>query len=1026
MSENLIQCCRMILAFPYSLSLLIPGVFYLVVLQDCGYFIDDKLCSLPKQHASYAIVEIPTHSTSEKFVGTGIPTLSKSFHSELDKNNLDLCIRNSEESPRKPGMDDHDDKTKKGKYKDKPARWNQIKTELNAALGVPIDVHRIKSKVDRLKHDWKTWLKIKYTTGVGWNEELGVFEYPHWAALNTKIVGAIKFRDKPFPHIDALTELFHDQTGTMENGATPSYRPGDEVTDTTTDDSPELPRARGKRPVETAPFGVDSRGTKKSKGDEPSFQSALQMYHDVQKQKHNRISTKVEPAKTTIEVLYAMELTPDDFWKVVVEFNKEKHKALIFLTLRTEKKYEWIKHTNMNGAGPSSYPTDSDEEMEDISSNDNNSDEDDFMDLLMLHIMYQYEQRLLNAQYLAPPMSGAQYVQRVLHHSDPRKLRSAIQLNHAMYYALWSGLVDYGLWVENSNTKVHIDEALFMFMYTVATKRTTRDIVDRFEHSLETMSRNLQDMADAIARDHFPAYGDEADDIVFQTQHDANGPYVMEYQRLDQSRQGINRWNEFRDAVNEDGFPPASATRYVPYHHFPKGYGLTMISHRLPDRSALKMMERRLLRQRLTPAAQVPNFPGSLICFVMFGVVDYEWCLGDGFWNGKMARTRVEKMSTPEPNPASSSGSSLDASERYKSVNRNNMDKSLPPTQPIEWHNSSPSHQDDNDEERNSREEKVEASTYAAEVRNGKRNDGGDDKKAKKKTAATKYEGKNKAKKENVAQNKQHIKEILKFQSRVSPTGAFKIFSVLDDGQIKLAQETGFGHLLSLGISQLSHPVLSLYLLCNFMFNNKTLLIQGGRQLLKITEEDVEAVLGLPRGPKIVVEAYDSLDKSEDQEEYRNLFGFGSGEPLDRIAVPKRLDEDEPTQTKNDKPKSTIGEEMRKRMVGHAQKKEEVQEEPQVKSVPTDPIWWNSPEMLECIRTMDQVIKEAKRKVPELSDGSTSNLHISENVTEHQANIPDANNVDGKEFSAENIQDFDGFTPEGDATVKIAIDFARS
>ncbi|CAI9099504.1 OLC1v1036337C1 [Oldenlandia corymbosa var. corymbosa] len=162
----------------------------------------------------------------------------------------------------------------------KPSWWNQITTELTATLGVSIDVKPIKSK---------------------------------------KIAGAIKFRDKPFPYLDALTELFHEQTATMEHGATPSYRPGDEVTDTTLDNSPGIPRACGKRPVDPAPSGVDSR------------------------EKHNRINTKVEPAKAVIEALYAMELAPDDFWKAIVELNKEKHKALIFLVLRTKEKWTQVE-----------------------------------------------------------------------------------------------------------------------------------------------------------------------------------------------------------------------------------------------------------------------------------------------------------------------------------------------------------------------------------------------------------------------------------------------------------------------------------------------------------------------------------------------------------------------------------------------------------------------------------------------------------------------------------------------------------
>ncbi|CAI9112336.1 OLC1v1012773C1 [Oldenlandia corymbosa var. corymbosa] len=180
----------------------------------------------------------------------------------------------------------------------KPSRWTQIANELKSAVGVDIGFEKIKSKVKRLKRDWKICDKIKMQTGVGWNDEMQAFVYLDWAALNS--------------------------------------------VNTTTDDSPGIQRSRGKRPVEGGPSGVDSCGTK-SKGDEPIFQSALWLYHDVQKEKQDRMSTKVKPARAAIEALYTMDLSQYGFRKAVTELNKQKHKALIFLALRTEEKYEWIK-----------------------------------------------------------------------------------------------------------------------------------------------------------------------------------------------------------------------------------------------------------------------------------------------------------------------------------------------------------------------------------------------------------------------------------------------------------------------------------------------------------------------------------------------------------------------------------------------------------------------------------------------------------------------------------------------------------
>ncbi|CAI9099512.1 OLC1v1036349C1 [Oldenlandia corymbosa var. corymbosa] len=409
-----------------------------------------------------SIVENPTTTKSEHSAARDILQLSTSVASETVENDLDTCIRNSEESPRKLTMDDHDDDGGKG------------------------------------------FSKFVWTSEI---EKVFVH------------IMVAKKKENVNSRLPTLGLLVLQQTLT------------------------------GKRPVEGGPSTVDSRGTKKSKGDEPSFQSILQLYHDVQKENQLRMSNKVEPARVAIDALYSMGFPKPDFWKAVDEITKHKHKAYIFLALRPKENLPKIDHyektfstgivdfnglsnsIHMSGAGPSTYRNENDEDSDDMSSNIGDAAHQDFLDLLMLHLFHQYQQQqqVLNAQNLESPESGAQYAFRVLNHPNPVKLYDVTRLNHATYFALRGGLLDNGFWVEHHNDKVLIDEALFLFLYMVAGDQTIRTTKDRFERLKETLSRTICDMAEAIARDHFPADGDREDDIAFQAQQDAEGPYIGEF-----------------------------------------------------------------------------------------------------------------------------------------------------------------------------------------------------------------------------------------------------------------------------------------------------------------------------------------------------------------------------------------------------------------------------------------------------------------------------------------------------------------
>ncbi|GER29227.1 E3 ubiquitin-protein ligase [Striga asiatica] len=120
------------------------------------------------------------------------------------------------------------------------------------------------------------------------------------------------------------------------------------------------------------------------------------------------------------------------------------------------------------------------------------------------------------------------------------------------------------------------------------------------------------------------------------------------------------------------------------------------------------------------------------------------------------------------------------------------------------------------------------------------------------------------------------IKEEGGFLNRVSPLALYKFFKDLDDRQKEDVKSVGFGHLLDMKITQIAPPNLCYYLVTQYRYASNTLILRGNREM-NITAEDVEAVLGLPRGPKEVIEG-DWYDKDEQYNkmlgDFRETFGF--------------------------------------------------------------------------------------------------------------------------------------------------------
>ncbi|GER45759.1 E3 ubiquitin-protein ligase [Striga asiatica] len=114
------------------------------------------------------------------------------------------------------------------------------------------------------------------------------------------------------------------------------------------------------------------------------------------------------------------------------------------------------------------------------------------------------------------------------------------------------------------------------------------------------------------------------------------------------------------------------------------------------------------------------------------------------------------------------------------------------------------------------------------------------------------------------------------FLNRVSSLALCKFFKDLDDRQKEDVKSIGFGHLLDMKITQIAPANLCYFLVTKYRYASNTLILRGNREM-NITAEDVEAILGLPRGPKEVIEG-DWYDKDEQYNkmlgDFRETFGF--------------------------------------------------------------------------------------------------------------------------------------------------------
>ncbi|CAI9114536.1 OLC1v1015283C1 [Oldenlandia corymbosa var. corymbosa] len=247
--------------------------------------------------------------------------------------------------------------------------------------------------------------------------------------------------------------------------------------------------------------------------------------------------------------------------------------------------------------------------------------------------------------------------------------------------------------------------------------------------------------------------------------------------------------------------------------------------------------------------------------------------------------------------------------DQYKSVRRGSKDKSLPSTQPIEGHNSSPSQQENAETQK-----KAKSCTSAAKERKRKRKDGGDDlagqQEAKKRTtdssskkAIKEKETRNSTEKESELSTPVTTEQKTKFKHDAGNPVAEKeeekkmreTFK-MEDPNARLPTATQIGNYLVSGDpdcpDQKNLPEEQRNRVYREEFKRYFVLFAMASMLLRT---------------KIACCRYQlmkSLMNVDDIKTYNRCklalecrgTGFGSGEPLDRIAVPERIVEDEPIQ----------------------------------------------------------------------------------------------------------------------------------
>ncbi|OLL26083.1 hypothetical protein NEOLI_000490 [Neolecta irregularis DAH-3] len=105
--------------------------------------------------------------------------------------------------------------------------WEKVQGILNTKYGTVYDMDQMKSKFSTMKLDYRTFAKLKLSSGFGWDSRKETVTAPDdvWDSYIQEHPNAANFRHKTLPFFEELDELFFKSTATGEFALPPPSLP---------------------------------------------------------------------------------------------------------------------------------------------------------------------------------------------------------------------------------------------------------------------------------------------------------------------------------------------------------------------------------------------------------------------------------------------------------------------------------------------------------------------------------------------------------------------------------------------------------------------------------------------------------------------------------------------------------------------------------------------------------------------------------------------------------------------------------
>ncbi|CAI9115376.1 OLC1v1016266C1 [Oldenlandia corymbosa var. corymbosa] len=374
--------------------------------------------------------------------------------------------------------------------------WVKITKDFNAKSEYRQTLEQLSQKFHRFRIDWNAFKDLREKhTGLGWDHEKGTItaSEERWKELIKTNKNYKKFQQQGLEYNDEFTELFQSvgsvgayAMATGQSQVSKAQEAGANVSETIRDEDGD--KSSGKRQMDSNMNKEgDSRGKKMSKGNskedvfwEAATEAALAK---------GKSQVDVSGGKKAVVI------------HVPYRLRKAFRKIHVRLVRELEKKFGGKQVTNMDAdgnlcTGKMEGSSNLNNELMDYSSS---SDEEELEEWKLLRMVKARKTKLSKTPCRTSALTGHQYVREVIFGHHARIVQNC-RITVDTFSRLCDVLREGNYLSEHHQRQVSVEEALAMFLNLTGTDGRTCVISERFQHSTETVQRNIDDVVQALVR----------------------------------------------------------------------------------------------------------------------------------------------------------------------------------------------------------------------------------------------------------------------------------------------------------------------------------------------------------------------------------------------------------------------------------------------------------------------------------------------------------------------------------------------